>query len=65
MIDYAKLMLWNVSISKNLFKNELIKLINWADKQEITWLKNYCYDKYLDMHPDVLEEVFIKENRTH
>jgi hypothetical protein len=61
MIDYAKLMLWNVSISRNLFKNELIKLINWADKQEITWLKNYCYEKYLDMHPDVLDEVFFRK----
>jgi hypothetical protein len=63
MIDYAKLTLWNVSISRNLFKNELIKLIKWADNQEITWLRNYCYDKYLDMYPDVLEEVFYKENK--
>jgi hypothetical protein len=60
MTDYAKLKLWSVSISGNLFKNELIQLINWADNQEINWLKNYCYEKYLDMHPDVLEEVFLK-----
>ncbi len=62
MIDYAKLTLWNVSISRNLFKTELTKLIKWADNQEITWLRNYCYDKYLDMYPDVLDEVFYKEN---
>jgi hypothetical protein len=65
MIDYAKLKLWNVSISRILFKTELEKLINWADKQEINWLRNYCYDKYLDMHPDVLEEVFVKEKKTN
>lgn len=58
MTDYAKLTLWNVSISRNLFKKELLRLIDWADKQEIKWLQNYCYEKYLDMYPDVLEEVF-------
>ena len=58
MIEYAKVILWGVSFWKALFKKELEKIIQWSDSAELAELRKYCYDKYSDMHPDVLEEVF-------
>ncbi len=58
MIEYAKVILWGVSFWKNLFKKELEKIISWSDSKELIELRKYCYDKYSDMHPDVLDEVF-------
>lgn len=58
MIEYAKVILWGVSFWKGLFKKELEKIMQWSDNKEIIELRNYCYEKYSDMHPDVLEEVF-------
>ena len=61
MIEYAKVILWGVSFWKALFKKELEKIIQWSDPVELTEIRNYCYEKYNDMHPDVLEEVFTTE----
>ncbi len=58
MIEYAKVILWGVSFWEVLFKKELEKIIAWSDEEEIAELVKYCYDKYSDMHPDVLNEVF-------
>jgi hypothetical protein len=58
MIEYAKVILWGVSFWKVLFKKELEKIIEWSDASELTEIRKYCYDKYIDMHPDVLNEVF-------
>ena len=58
MIEYAKVILWGVSFWEVLFKKELEKIIEWSDEEERTELMKYCYDKYSDMHPDVLNEVF-------
>ncbi len=58
MIEYAKVILWGVSFWKVLFKKELEKIIEWSDVSELSEIRKYCYDKYSDMHPDVLDEVF-------
>jgi hypothetical protein len=58
MIEYAKVILWGVSFWKALFKKELEKIIEWSSKEEFSELRKYCFDKYSDMHPDVLNEVF-------
>lgn len=58
MIEYAKVILWGVSFWKALFKKELKKIITWSNSTELAELRKYCYDKYYDMHPDVLDEVF-------
>lgn len=58
MIEYAKVILWGVSFWEGLFRKELEKIIAWSDEKELAELRNYCYDKYVDIHPDVLNEVF-------
>ncbi|MFW6369796.1 MAG: hypothetical protein ACOC10_01165 [Bacteroidota bacterium] len=58
MIEYAKVILWGVSFWEVLFKKELEKIVHWSDEEELAELRKYCYDKYSDMHPDVLNEVF-------
>lgn len=59
MIEYAKVILWGVSFWKALFKKELQKIIEWSNPDELYELRKYCYEKYSDMHPDVLDEVFV------
>jgi hypothetical protein len=63
MIEYAKVSLLGVSLWKALFKKELLKIIEWSDEEELDELQKYCYEKYNDMHPDVLAEVFSYQNR--
>lgn len=58
MNEYAKKILPKVSCWKSLFKKELIKCINWAEPEEWFELRNWCYDKFYDMHPDILDEVY-------
>ena len=58
MIEYAKVILWGVSFWEVLFKKELEKIIQWSDEEELAELRKYCIDKYSDMHPNVLNEVF-------
>lgn len=58
MIEYAKIVLWGVSFYKNLFRKELNKIIGWSDHSEYLQLKKYCYNKYYDIHPEIIDEVF-------
>ncbi len=58
MIEYAKVILWGVSFWEVLFKKELQKIIQWSDEEELAELRKYCFDKYSDMHPSLLNEVF-------
>ncbi len=63
MKEYARLKLWEVCLYKPLFKKELEKLVSRTSEHEIFDVLKYCYDKYSDMHADVLLEVF--SNYTH
>ncbi len=63
MIDYAKIVLWGVSFWKQLFRKELIKIINWCTPEELIQLKNYCYEKYYDLHPEIIDEAFLLDKK--
>ncbi len=72
MKEYAKMQLWEVCLNKPLFRKELEKLVSRTTDHEIFDVLKYCYDKYSDMHADVLLEVFSnharnknKEKTTH
>lgn len=58
MLDYAKVILPKVSFSKHLFRKELAKCIRWVEPSEVQELHDWCYQKFKDKYPDVLEEVF-------
>lgn len=59
MIEYAKVVLWGVSFEQKLFRKELHKIAGWCDSAELPNLKKYCYEKYYDMFPDIVDEVFL------
>lgn len=58
MLDYAKIILPKVSFSKQLFRKELSKCINWVEAEELVELRDWCYDNFEDRYPDVLEDLF-------
>jgi hypothetical protein len=58
MLDYAKVILPKVSFSKQLFRKELVKCINWLKPSEVSKLHDWCYSNFKEIYPDVLEEVF-------
>lgn len=58
MLDYAKIILPKVSFSKQLFRKELAKCIDWVEPDELLELRNWCYKNFKNKYPDVLEEVF-------
>lgn len=58
MKDYIRMKLWGVSFLKPLFREELIKILKNAEPEEYFDLLLYCYNKYSDMHPEILAEVF-------
>lgn len=58
MKEYAKCKLWEVCLFKPLFRKELEKLVSHTTEHEIFDVLKYCYDKYSDMHADVLLDVF-------
>jgi hypothetical protein len=58
MLDYAKVILPKVSFSKQLFRKELAKCIQWVEPSEVQELHDWCYQNFKDKYPDVLEEVF-------
>lgn len=50
--------LWGVSFGKQQFKNELSKIVDNSEGENLLDLMIYCYEKYSDMHPEILAEVF-------
>jgi len=58
MLDYAKIILPKVSLSKCLFRKELKKCINWVEKEQLHELYSWCYKKFGNSYPDVLSEAF-------
>ncbi|MDD4143926.1 MAG: hypothetical protein PHN68_04760 [Prolixibacteraceae bacterium] len=58
MLDYAKVILPKVSFSRQLFRKELVKCINWLEPSEVRELHDWCYLNFKEIYPDVLEEVF-------
>ncbi|MFW5755851.1 MAG: hypothetical protein ACOCWD_04945 [Tangfeifania sp.] len=58
MLDYAKIILPKVSFSKQLFRKELAKCIDWVEPDELLELRDWCYQNFKDKYPDVLAESF-------
>lgn len=58
MNEYIKMKLWGVSFWKHLFRKELISIFENSDPDDYIELLIYCYNKYSDMHPEILAEVF-------
>lgn len=58
MNEYAKAVLPKVSQWEPMFKKELIKCIQWAGPEEWFELRNWCYDSFYELYPEVLNEAF-------
>lgn len=61
MLEYAKVILPKVSFSRELFRKELTKCINWVGDSELDQLKSWCYDNFIDMYPEILADAFTQE----
>ena len=58
MLEYAKIILPKVSFSRDLFKKELNKCINWVEPDQISELCNWTYKNFKEKYPDILTEAF-------
>ena len=58
MIEYAKVILPKVSYSRDLFRKELMKCVNWMEPNELDELIKWCNENFKEMYPKVLDEVF-------
>ncbi|MDD4191065.1 MAG: hypothetical protein PHI28_07035 [Mangrovibacterium sp.] len=59
MIEYAKIILPKISFSKDLFRKELVKCVNWIEKpEEQDELIKWCTERFGKLYPDILREVF-------
>ncbi|MCY1718928.1 hypothetical protein OU798_01155 [Prolixibacteraceae bacterium Z1-6] len=58
MLEYAKVILPKVSFSRELFRKELKKCIDWVEPDQVKDLCVWCYQKFQKMYPDVLAEAF-------
>lgn len=60
MMEYARVILPKVSFSRELFRKELMKCINWVSVSELNDLKDWCFENFREMYPDILTEAFAK-----
>jgi hypothetical protein len=58
MLEYAKSILPKVSFSRELFKKELNKCINWVEQNQLNELRIWCMDNFNDLYPVVLADAF-------
>ncbi|MFY9152729.1 MAG: hypothetical protein WAO52_11975 [Prolixibacteraceae bacterium] len=58
MLEYAKVILPKVSFSRVLFRKELAKCIKWVEESEINQLKEWCFDNFMEMYPEILTNAF-------
>ena len=58
MLEYAKVILPKVSFSRDLFQKELAKCIKWVEKSELNQLKDWCFENFMDLYPDILAKAF-------
>ncbi len=58
MNEYAKVILPKVCFSRELFRKELSKCVNWAQQgNELEELNQWCYENFGEMYPEILSEV--------
>lgn len=58
MLEYAKVILPKVSFSRELFRKELNKCIDWVEENQVQELYSWCYQNFQKLYPDVLAEAF-------
>lgn len=59
MLEYAKVILPKISFSKDLFRKELTKCVNWVEEpEELDELTKWCTEKFGKLYPEILDEVF-------
>lgn len=58
MLEYAKIILPKVSFSRELFRKELGKCINWVEADQVKDLHTWCRGKFQKRYPKVLAEAF-------
>jgi len=58
MLEYARVILPKVSFSRDLFRKELVKCINWVGDSELDSLKEWCYENFMEIYPDILTDAF-------
>jgi hypothetical protein len=59
MLEYAKVILPKISFSKDLFRKELEKCVNWVEEPgELDELIKWCTAKFGKLYPEILNEVF-------
>ncbi len=61
MLEYARVILPKVSFSRDLFRKELEKCINWVGDSELINLKEWCFENFKDVYPEILTEAFAKK----
>ena len=61
MMEYARVILPKVSFSRELFRKELTKCINWVGESELNGLREWCFENFKEMYPDILSEAFAKK----
>lgn len=58
MLEYAKIILPKVSFSRELFRKELGKCIDWVEADQVKDLYIWCQAKFQKRYPKVLAEAF-------
>lgn len=57
MFEYAKVILPKVSFSRELFRKELVKCVNWVEHDELDDFTQWCHENFGEMYPDILNDV--------
>ena len=60
-MEYARVILPKVSFSRDLFRKELTKCIDWVGESELNDLKVWCFENFMEMYPDILTKAFEKK----
>ena len=58
MLEYVKLILLKVSFDKMLFEKELVKGLKMLKKEELLHLKQWCSERFTDMHLLIVNRAF-------
>jgi hypothetical protein len=58
MLEYFKTILYKVSFSSSLFEKELKKALQFVGADEITSLKDWCYQEFGSIYQSILNKCF-------
>ena len=65
MLNYSKIILEKVSFDPELFEKELIKSMEFIEKEELPKLKAWCNQNFRHIYPSLLEKVFRERETIH